>query len=114
MDPRKTLAFSIITIAIAIISIGLFWENNLLVSAILIAVIAVSFYVYRTKKDLVYFFVAVIFGTTAEIFCITFGVWSYANPTFIIPLWLPLIWGIAGINLPRLANAIMELGGMKK
>ena len=40
-------------------------------------------------------------GAVGESVCIYFGAWSYANPTYLIPLWLPILWGLAALIIRR-------------
>ncbi|UCD03010.1 MAG: DUF2878 family protein [Candidatus Aenigmatarchaeota archaeon] len=64
---------------------------------------------YR-KGDVYYIIIAAILGPIGEIICVYFGVWSYANPTFLgIPIWLPLAWGLAVLAIKRIAVIISEI-----
>jgi hypothetical protein len=63
---------------------------------------------YR-KDDIYHTISGMILGSIAEIICVYFGVWRYANPTFLgIPLWLPLAWGVGVLSIKRIAVIISE------
>ena len=109
MNPRKTITFSIVMLIATIFVMSFAWPNNILATFSMTMIVAVSFYFYRTKHDIVHFSLAAVIGTIAEAICITFGAWSYSNPTFIIPIWLPLVWGAVALHLPRISKAIIDL-----
>ena len=53
--------------------------------------------------------IAFIFGPLSEALVIHFGAWSYAEPhIFNFPMWLPFVWGNAGLFLNR-ANVHVRL-----
>jgi len=62
------------------------------------------------KRDAMLFAFSAIFGAAAESFVINLGgAWLYMQPhLFGIPIWLPLVWGTAGVFLLRLSDWIKE------
>ncbi|MEM5844080.1 MAG: hypothetical protein QXX07_01610 [Candidatus Aenigmatarchaeota archaeon] len=65
----------------------------------------------KNKKDIYFFIFSGVFGASAEAFAIFFGAWKYSLPEILglIPLWLPILWGIAGIFLKRVWLEIENL-----
>ena len=57
---------------------------------------------WHTKADLVSYAAAVILGPLGEAVAVHYGAWTYAESSFLVPMWLPLLWGIAGFFLRRL------------
>ena len=56
-------------------------------------------YSIQELKFFIYFGLA---GGVAEIVAVYFNVWHYQNPNFFgVPIWLFVLWGIAGIYLGR-------------
>lgn len=95
----KNLVLDLTIGATCLSIICLLWSNNLLTAFLLLIVCCASLHYWHRKREMVIFITASIAGPMAEIICIKFGVWSYANPTFLdIPLWLPLAWGL-GVTL---------------
>ena len=57
-----------------------------------------------------FFLVIAVFGTIAEALFVHFGVWRYANPTFLgIPAWFPVAFGTAGLIEARLVRTITQI-----
>jgi len=77
----------------------LFWRNNLLSSGILVLGLVVFYPIWFDKVGLKIFLFCTIGGAVTEIVCIKSGIWYYMNPTWLIPLWLPFVWGYAGIAI---------------
>lgn len=116
MDSRKRickdLAFEIILFCAGIASISLFFQDNLLLTAILIVAWAVGIKFWHKKNDVVFFIVGAVVGPMGEVVAIYYGAWHYTNPSFIgIPIWLPFAWGLATMLTKRIADTIT---GIKK
>ena len=62
------------------------------------------------RRDIALFVFSALFGAAAESFVIQLGgAWSYPDPQlFGIPIWLPLVWGTAGVFLVRASGFIGE------
>jgi hypothetical protein len=88
---------------LALQSVSWFWKDQLLVLAIL-AIVSI-FYLYNLRKRLwvVYFFAA-LFGALAENMAIKSGAWAYSQSGMEIPLWLPLLWGMASIFILKMSD----------
>ncbi|MDE1824885.1 MAG: hypothetical protein KGH61_00130 [Candidatus Micrarchaeota archaeon] len=77
-------------------SVIAFYKNNLLVFALLSLGAAIELYLWHERKDVITFIAGAIVGPLSEIASVHFGVWSYANPSFLgIPIWLFPTWGFA-------------------
>lgn len=93
-------------IAVTVLIVIMLWQDNITTTVLLLVIAVITLYFWRTPRELAYFFIPAIIGPLAETICIIFGAWAYSNPTFIIPIWLPLVWGIAGISMGRLADLL--------
>lgn len=59
------------------------------------------------KKNLFLYVAIFISGPVAESIAIYFGAWSYDNPALLgFPLWLPFVWGNAGLYVLRVKDLI--------
>lgn len=65
---------------------------------------------WHTRSDLAYFFLAFVLGPAGELVATHYGAWQYTKPAFLIPLWLPLAWGISGLFFKRAAEALSGAG----
>jgi len=108
----KEMFLELIIFCLGVASISIFFTNNVALSLLLILIWVAGIKFWHKKHD-VYFFVSGAFvGTVAEIICIHFGVWQYANPTiFGIPMWLPLAWGFATMLIKRIAETFVKIEG---
>jgi len=61
---------------------------------------------WHTRADVVAYATTAILGPLGEAVTIHYGAFTYSKPTLLIPLWLPLLWGIAGFFLRRLISNI--------
>jgi len=94
----------------AILITSLFWKNNNLVFFLLGLLWLIAILLWHDKYDFIAFIIAAVLGPIAEIICIRFGVWSYANSSlFGIPIWLPLLWGFAVVMLRRIFETLKLL-----
>jgi hypothetical protein len=87
---------------------SLLWQDNIIIAILFIIITAATLLVRRSRSDLVHFVVAAILGPIMEAICISSGAWAYSNPTYIIPFWLPLGWGLAAIIINDLVNYFTE------
>lgn len=90
-------------------SAALLYENTQLVTFIFLALCLLRLRLYHRKDDLFFFFSGMIFGPISEMILVQFGVWRYANPTFLgVPVWLPLAWGLAVLMIKRFAEIFIK------
>ncbi len=63
-----------------------------------------------TRQERLILLLGATFGPLAEIIAVHFGVWSYSHATVIgIPLWLPLLWGLASVFFLKIERALSTL-----
>lgn len=107
---EKELIFEIILFGVGIASISLFYKNNILLLFSLIIAWALGIKFWHKIHDIFFFVTGAIVGPIGEIVCIYFGVWQYANPTFLgIPIWLPFAWGLATMLIKRIAETFVKI-----
>jgi hypothetical protein len=104
------LIFEIMIFGAVIALISLFFRNNVLLSVLLIILWIILIKFWHKKHHLIYFVVGAVLGPLVEIICIYLGVWQYANPSFLgIPMWLPLVWGLAPMILKEIAETFVTI-----
>jgi len=111
---EKEFFYELGIFAATLITVCFLYKNNILVTALLIAYWIFCLKFWHTKRDFFAFVSGAVLGPIAEIIAIRYGVWNYANPSFLnIPLWLPLAWGIFTMMIVRLTNVLTKHYGVK-
>jgi len=108
------LILDLIVFVVGIAFISLFYWDNILLTGLLIIAWFFGLKFWHKKHDIYFFITGAIVGSVGEIICISFGVWQYANPTFLgIPLWLPFVWGLATMLIKRIAEIFVKIEARK-
>ncbi|MEM5778670.1 MAG: DUF2878 family protein [Candidatus Aenigmatarchaeota archaeon] len=76
-------------------------EKKFILTFCLLFLSILTLFLYHERNDFVTYFTGAITGGMVEIICVYFGIWKYSNPTFFIPFWLPLLWGLAALVIRR-------------
>jgi hypothetical protein len=80
------------------IAVGLAWMYPLKLAMFLLGQIILVMVVNKRKRDEFWVVVGGTLGPIAEILAIGGGAWEYTAPYFFgIPIWLPLLWGLAAL-----------------
>jgi len=96
-----------LTFSLLVTSVVLLWRNNLLLFAVALAECLLAVALWHDRLSVSFFLIIAIPGTLAEAVFVRFGIWRYANPTFLgIPLWFPVAFGTTGLLGARLARTI--------
>ena len=99
---RELAAFSLL-----VASIVLLWRHNLPLFIVVLVEGLVVLGLWHDRHDVSLFLIIAVLGSLAEAVFVCFGVWRYANPTFLgLPLWFPLAFGTTGLIGGRLACTI--------
>lgn len=108
MNFRKVI-FSLATWSAAIATVFLLWENTFFLSIALIILAFLKHKLSPLKREFIWFILIGFLGSSAESIVIFNGAWSYAQPQLInVPVWLPLLWGLAGTIGVTLYQGINE------
>ena len=99
----------------SIVLVSLFWQNNILLTALLLIIATVLLLTLKTKEHLIIFILAGFSGAGAEAIAIYFGAWTYSNPNiYVLPTWLILLWGIASLTILKLFNSLSNVLKLQK
>jgi 1,4-dihydroxy-2-naphthoate octaprenyltransferase len=92
----------------ALLAVSFLWQSPVVLTLLLLCIS--SFYLYSgPKADIAFFIIGGIAGSVSEMIAMRTGAWSYADPTaFGIPMWLPVLWGIAGLFIIRLYGLLND------
>lgn len=94
---------------LAAVSPALLWQNSIATALLLIAISVAAVKLWHEKSDIATYILAAVFGPLAEMISINSGAWQYSNSNaFGIPIWLPLMWGMAGMLANRVSKAVQK------
>jgi hypothetical protein len=65
---------------------------------------------WHKKSDLIFYFVAFSLGPIGEAFAIYLGAWQYSKPFYLIPVWLPFLWGISALFVKKISETLLKAG----
>jgi uncharacterized membrane protein YoaT (DUF817 family) len=84
---------------------ALLWRYSVALIALLLVTAAAIFRIRPNATSIVVYLTAFVFGPAAEAVSITTGAWTYDSSTlFGIPVWLPFVWGNAGLFILNMAE----------
>ena len=108
MNFRK-ISIALIIWTTAIATVSFLWQKSLFLSISLIILALLKHQLSPLKKEFIWFILIGFLGSSAESVVIFSGAWSYAQPQLInVPIWLPLLWGLAGTIGVTLYQGINE------
>lgn len=90
-----------------------FWRSQEILLAILLMLAFFMVLPSRSRKPEAALFIAIaLIGAVAELIGISAGAWSYSLPFGAgMPLWLPALWGMAGLFVKRTADELSAWPG---
>ena len=104
---KKNLAALVGIYVVCLALVSLLWQRPLVLAGGYGLLSLAMLYKWHTRGDLAFYFVAFVLGPAGEMVAIRFGAWRYAEPFYLIPLWLPLLWGIAALFGKRIVEALL-------
>jgi hypothetical protein len=108
MKKEGLVALSIYALCVALTC--LLWSNQLILSGCFALISIFMLLKWNTRTDFLFYFAALILGPAGEAISVWSGAWTYSKPSFLVPLWLPLLWGIAGLFLKRFCDSLASIG----
>ncbi len=103
------LALLILVYGLCITLVSAFWPDPVKLTGCYVVVIIITLLKWHTKADLVAFAAGAILGPLGEVVGVHYGAWTYAQTNLVIPMWVPLLWGIAGFFIGRLTWTITSM-----
>lgn len=84
---------------------SLLWRYPVALIALLLVTAAAIFRIRPNATSVVVYATAFVFGPAAEAVSITTGAWEYDSSNFLgVPIWLPFVWGNAGLFILNMAE----------
>jgi uncharacterized membrane protein YoaT (DUF817 family) len=108
---RKNILFNLLILILDILIMVFFYQKVFLATILLIILSILALIKWKSWVTFSIFVVASIVGPICEIVLISQGTWGYPVQTILnIPLWLFILWGIAGAGLYQVAVELKRLG----
>ncbi len=63
---------------------------------------------WHTRGDFTFYVVGFVLGPAGEFVVVYFGAWHYAKPFYLLPIWLPLLWGIFILLVKKIAETLVR------
>ncbi len=102
---KQVLHYTLSILSLA--AVCLLWKYNVILTIVLLLLSFTLLILQKSKTELFMFLACSFYGAIAEVIAIYFGAWNYSLPNFGgIPIWLPILWGIAAIFMKRLHDHI--------
>ena len=105
---KKELAFELSSYALSVVLVGLLWNRPVMLTICYVVVSIVMLMKWHTKSDLFFYLVAFALGPLGESAAIYFGAWKYSKPFYLIPLWLPFLWGICALFMKNISETLLK------
>jgi uncharacterized membrane protein YoaT (DUF817 family) len=84
---------------------SLLWRYPVALIALLLVTAAAILRIRPNVTSVVVYATAFVFGPAAEAVSITTGAWEYDSSNFLgVPVWLPFVWGNAGLFILNMAE----------
>jgi hypothetical protein len=105
---KKELAFELSSYALSVVLVGLLWNRPVMLTICYVGISIVMLIKWHTKSDLFFYFVVFVLGPLGESAAIYFGAWKYSKPFYLIPLWLPFLWGICALFMKNISETLLK------
>jgi hypothetical protein len=108
LQPKKCISMLLIVL-IAIIAVYSLWKYPILLICVLIVMALFKHRIFPLKREYIMYVISAAVGSISESIIMFGGPWSYAQATIVnFPIWLPFLWGLAGITGISLYQSISE------
>jgi len=102
MSKNNNFIVTSILAAASLLAVAFIWKNNSILFVALFVLAVLMLLIERSRREVKVFIYCAVLGAVSEYIAISFGAWTYGNPNFYdIPVWLPLLWGIASTYIIR-------------
>ncbi len=106
---KRELVFELGIYCFCVVLAGILWHKQILLTSIYLMVSFIMLYKWHNKSDIVFYAAGFILGPAGEIFAVYRGAWQYAEPFYLIPFWLPFLWGIAALFIKKLSESLLTV-----
>ena len=88
--------------------VSLLWHEPVVLLLCLAVVGALMLRCWHRASDFLSYGTGFVLGPLGEAMAVHFGAWQYAKSLFLVPIWLPFLWGIAAFFIKRLCDTLLK------
>jgi putative membrane protein len=88
--------------------VSFLWQKPMLLLLCLVTLSALMLCRWHQRSDVFFYLVGFVLGPLGEAMAVHFGAWAYAQPLFLVPIWLPCLWGVAALFVKRLCDTLLR------
>jgi hypothetical protein len=108
LDMKRQLIIGAIIYVVCVVLASFLWQKPVILFLCYLLISIVMLWKWHTRSDLVFYFVAFLLGSMADIIAVHFGAWEYSKPFYLIPSWLPFLWGITALFIKKISEALVK------
>jgi len=109
MDQRRMDLFLEAAIYVWVLSLASFlWEWPVVLLLCFVATSALMLLRWHRRSDVFFYVAGFVLGPLGEAMAVHFNAWQYSKPFFLVPVWLPCLWGIAALFVKRLCDTLLR------
>jgi len=105
---KKELTFELGIYALCVVLVGWLWHKPVFLTMCYIVISIIVLMKWHTKSDLLFYSITFFLGPIGESAAIYLGAWEYSRPLYLIPSWLPFLWGICALFLKNISETILK------
>jgi hypothetical protein len=111
---KKELISEFSIYAVSLILVAGFWDRPVILTVCYTFISILILLKWHTRKDLIFYCVGFILGSIGDSIAVYFGAWGYSKPFYLIPLWLPFLWGIAALLIKNICGTLLKIRNKQK
>jgi hypothetical protein len=104
---KKELMLELSIYALCVALAGLLWQKPVILSLCYLAISILMLKKWHARSDLFFYSVAFVLGPAGEIVAVYLGAWEYSKPFYLIPIWLPFLWGVAALFMKKITETLI-------
>lgn len=108
---KKELIFELSIYVLCILLTAFLWHKTTFLMICYIVISLIVFIKWHTRSDIFFYFVTFFLGPLGESVAVYFGAWEYSKPFYLIPIWLPFLWGITALFMKNISETILKKQG---
>ena len=109
-NPKNELFLALFMYISLVASVASFFNTPMILLGVLISLSILYLLWVKTRRANLTYTIGFLLGPTGESLCVYLGAWDYARAP-VIPIWLPVAWGLVSVVFDNLNQTISELTG---
>jgi hypothetical protein len=105
---KKELVFELGVYILCIVLVGTLWHRPMTLTVCYVVISVAVIAKWHTKSDLLFYFITFVLGPLGESVAVYRGAWEYSSPLYLIPSWLPFLWGICALFLKNISETLLK------